>query len=228
MSFRFSLASALTTLALALPNMVWAQGIVVHSGEVFRPTEADTVTAIVPIDAVDFMPFADGLNWIVKQPLVYRVGVSHDSVVVPVGFVTDFASIPPELQSIIQQSGPYQLPALVHDWLYWSQSCTRWQADGILLLAMIEHKVQPEQQYAIYGGVVAFGWVAWNANAREKAQHQVRVIPRNRLHFPALTHWSEYRAKLSKDTVADGPSLPVAKAFCRRGTMTIKAALEKP
>jgi hypothetical protein len=64
-------------------------------------------------DPVDFRPFADGRNWIVKQPLKYRVGISHDSIVVPLGFVTDLASIPPALQSIIQQNGPYLLPAVV-------------------------------------------------------------------------------------------------------------------
>lgn len=69
-------------------------------------------------DPVDFRPFADGRHWIVKQPLKYRVGISHDSVIVPVGFVTDLASIPPALQSIIQQNGPYLLPAVVHDYLY--------------------------------------------------------------------------------------------------------------
>src|SRR5687768_3617208 len=42
---------------------------------------------------VDFTPFGDAGHWVVKQPLVYRVGDSRDSIVVPRGFVTDLASI---------------------------------------------------------------------------------------------------------------------------------------
>jgi hypothetical protein len=56
-----------------------------------------------PIDPVDFRPFVDGGHWIVRQPLRCRIGVSPHQVAVPVGFVTDFASIPPALQSLIRQ-----------------------------------------------------------------------------------------------------------------------------
>lgn len=48
-----------------------------------------------PPNPVDFRPFSDGRNWIVKEPLTYQVGVSKDSATVPRGFVTDLASIPP-------------------------------------------------------------------------------------------------------------------------------------
>jgi len=94
-----------------------------------------------PIDPVDFKPFVDGAHWIVRQPMKYRIGNSQDILTVPVGFVTDFASIPPALQSIIRQNGPYLLPAVVHDYLYWTRSCTRAQADQILLIAMTENSV---------------------------------------------------------------------------------------
>ena len=82
-----------------------------------------------PIAPVDFRPFVDGRNWIVRQPLIYTIGISKNSVTISPGFVTDFASIPPALQSIIQQNGPYILPAVVHDYLYWKQTCTRGQSD---------------------------------------------------------------------------------------------------
>ncbi len=100
-----------------------------------------------PIDPVDFKPFVDGQHWIVRQPLKYRIGVSAQEITVPVGFVTDFASIPPALQSIIQKNGNYLLPAVVHDYLYWDQSCTRAQADQIFLLAMIENKVGAVERF---------------------------------------------------------------------------------
>lgn len=179
-------------------------------------------------DPVDFRPFADGRNWIVKQPLKYRVGISHDSVVVPLGFVTDLASIPPALQSIIQQNGPYLLPAVVHDYLYWMQACTRNQADRILLLAMIENDVGKFDRDAIYKAVRAAGSFAWAANARDRARHLPRVLPADRLEIQARTLWPAYQAQLVRDSVAPGPENAIAAAFCARGSMSMKDALEKP
>ena len=111
---------------------------------------ASPLHAQQPIDPVDFKPFVDGRNWIVRQPLTYTIGISKDSVTVPPGFVTDFASIPQVLQSIIRQNGLYLLPAVVHDYLYWKQTCTREESDRILLLAMIENKVGDFHRIAIY------------------------------------------------------------------------------
>ena len=87
-----------------------------------------------PITPVFFKPFIDGRNWIVGEVLTYKIGISQDSITVPVGFVTDFASIPPALQSFIQQNGPSLLPAVVHDYLYWKQTCTKDQSTKFCFL----------------------------------------------------------------------------------------------
>src|SRR5580765_3427893 len=129
------------------------------------------------MDPVDFKPFVDGRNWIVREPLTYKVGISQDSITVPVGFVTDLASIPPALQSFIQQNGPYLLPAVVHDYLYWKQTCTRAQSDQILLLAMTEHDVPETQRTAIYQAVHFAGIFAWDANAKERQAGLLRILP---------------------------------------------------
>ena len=177
---------------------------------------------------VDFRPFSDGRNWIVKEPLVYRVGISRDSVVVPRGFVTDFASIPPVLQSLIQQNGPNLLPAVVHDYLYWTQVCTRQQADQLLKLAMIENKVSATHQAAIYNAVRAAGSFAWDGDREERASGLVRILPENRITVPPLSTWPGYRAQLKVEGVSDGPRLPISAAFCRRGSMSTRTALQTP
>ena len=59
-----------------------------------------------PPRPVDFRPFADSKNWILRQPLIYRVGISSIGVTVPRGFATDFASIPPEFHSVVQHVAP--------------------------------------------------------------------------------------------------------------------------
>lgn len=199
--------------------------IAVLFGSVGRATTAPAQAAPTP---VDFTPFADGKNWIVKQPLVYRVGISKDSVIVPRGFVTDVASIPPVLQSLIQQNGPYLLPAVVHDYLYWEQGCTRAQADRLLLLAMMENQVSAAHRRAIYDAVRAAGRLAWGANARERARNLPRIIPEGRLQIPALIKWPEYQAQLMRGGVGAGPRGTIAPAFCARGSMTTKQALETP
>jgi hypothetical protein len=181
-----------------------------------------------PIDPVDFRPFVDGRHWIVRQPLTYTIGVSNDSVTVPPGFVTDFASIPQALQSIIRQNGLYLLPAVVHDYLYWKQTCTRAQSDQILLFAMLENKVRDFHRIAIYDAVKAAGGFAWDENARDRAGGLLRIIPPDRLRIGANTLWPDYRLQLFRQGVVDGPDTPVPATFCARGDMSVGDALEKP
>ena len=179
-------------------------------------------------DPVDFRPVSNSKNWIVKEPLIYEVGVSHDSVTVPRGFVTDFATIPPILQSLIQQNGPHLLPAVIHDYLYWKQTCTRDEADQIFLLAMIENEVSFTERTAMYQAVRAAGELAWTANARERAAGLIRILPENRIRVPSLMTWPDYRQELLKTRVADGPSTNISAAFCGRGSMSTEQALKIP
>lgn len=181
-----------------------------------------------PIAPVDFRPFSDGFHWIVKQPMTYTIGVSKDSVTVPIGFVTDFASIPQALQSIIRQNGRYILPAVVHDYLYWKQTCTREQADRIFLLAMIENQVSDLHRVAIHNAVRAAGGFAWDDNARERAARLPRILPEDRLTVEANTTWPEYRQRLFEQNVVDGPDTTVPAAFCARADLPVSEALGKP
>ena len=185
-------------------------------------------SAQAPIAPVDFRPFSDGMHWIVRQPLVYRIGVSQDSITVPVGFVTDFASIPQALQSIIRANGPYILPAVVHDYLYWKQACTREQADKVLLLGMIENQVREIHRIAIHDAVRIAGGFAWADNTRDRADGFVRILPADRQQVPVNTSWPQWRQRLKADGVTEGPDTPVAPAFCARADMSIDDALTRP
>lgn len=178
-----------------------------------------------PIPPVDFRPFSDGAHWIVREPLTYTIGVSADSITVPAGFVTDFASIPQALQSIIKQNGPYILPAVVHDYLYWKQACTRKQADQILLLGMIENQVLEIHRAAIHDAVRIAGGFAWSDNASERAAGLVRILPADRQRVPVNTSWPDYRARLKAEGVTEGPDTPVSPAFCARADLPTDEAL---
>ena len=178
------------------------------------------------MDPVDFKPFVDGRNWIVREQLTYRIGISEDSVTVPVGFVTDLASIPPALQSFIQQNGPYLLPAVVHDYLYWKQTCTRDQSDRILLLAMIEHDVPTSQRTAIYEAVHWAGTFAWDENARNRKTGLLRILPADRQKIGANVLWPSYQQDLQRQRVSEGPDTVIPAGFCRRADMSEKDALQ--
>lgn len=54
------------------------------------------------------------------EPLEYRVGSadSAETITVPAGFETDFASIPWGLWNLFPPLGPWARPAIIHDFLY--------------------------------------------------------------------------------------------------------------
>jgi hypothetical protein len=86
--------------------------------------------------------FGDNRFWITVEDMVYVIGSTQDRIVVPKGFVTDFASIPQGLWSLgLGPQGRYSRAAVVHDYLYWSQGCTRAQADRLMVIAMKESRV---------------------------------------------------------------------------------------
>lgn len=178
-----------------------------------------------PIDPVDFRPFVDGAHWIVRQPMTYTIGNSRDTLTVPVGFVTDFASIPPALQSIIRQNGLYLLPAVVHDYLYWTQACTREQADQIFLIAMTENFVGAVHRTALHQAVNVAGGFAWDDNAREREAGLLRILPPDRQQITARTVWPTYRQELAAAGITDPVHAPISASFCRRGDMSVEDAL---
>lgn len=55
---------------------------------------ADAAPPFEEFDPPWVQPFADAHNWVLHRSMVYRILTSTDSLVVPAGFVTDFASIP--------------------------------------------------------------------------------------------------------------------------------------
>src|ERR1700760_3556625 len=77
--------------------------------------------------------------WVVRQPLIW-VDDKYGSLTAPVGFMTDLASIPRILRNLpaFDPNGVSRRPAVVHDWLYWSQGAvTKRTADWFLHDAMI-------------------------------------------------------------------------------------------
>lgn len=159
---------------------------------------------------------ADGNIFAYLEPQPYEIIRTGRTVVIPQGFVTDFASVPLAAQSVLPQLGPHAMAAVLHDFLYWDQSCTREQADLLFYEAMTEYGVTNWRRSIAYWAVRLRGGGAWTTNAAERKAGAPRIIPDKYLTIPANARWDEYRAFLIKEGVKAEP-FPTAQnapAYC--------------
>lgn len=89
---------------------------------------------------------------------------------VPIGFETDFASVPRIFWRIIPPWGCWSPAAVVHDYLYAHNGCSRKKADQIFLDIMIQLEVPKWPRTLMYWAVRLFGWRPWN-QYRKDAQN---------------------------------------------------------
>ncbi len=172
------------------------------------------------IDAPTLKPFADGVQWMLVDAVEYRVGDTAVKIVVPGGFVTDFASIPQWLWSTgLAPNGRYSKAAIVHDFLYWSQGCTRAQSDNLLMIAMKESDVGWTTRNWVFNGVRIGGNAAWDRNQQEVAQRLPRVIPAGLRQFGPNVDWVGYRETLRLGGTLD-PVFPASPPYCALGDTT--------
>lgn len=120
---------------------------------------------------------ADGVTATLTRSLIYTTKAGW-RIIVPRGFVTDFASIPRPLQVAIPPRGKYNRPAIVHDWLYRNapidpatgKRCTQAQADYILREACENVDDRFTQRWAIFLGLKLGGFVTWNKYREKEKQ----------------------------------------------------------
>ena len=102
----------------------------------------------------------------------------HQPVRVPIGFVTDFASIPRFFWPALRPDGLYSYAAIIHDYLYWEQFLSRAESDEILKLCMEDFTIGAVTVSTVYQGVRVGGGFAWDENARLKVAGERRVLKR--------------------------------------------------
>jgi hypothetical protein len=107
--------------------------------------------------------FIDGRNWKVSEEFDYESFIEGIIIHIPVGFITDFASIPQIFWSLLPPTGLYGKAAVVHDFLYQSAGLvSKAIADRVLLEAMRVLGVNETTCEIIYNGVVLGGENTWN------------------------------------------------------------------
>ena len=78
-------------------------------------------------DILTVSPLADGKTWVTRKEFGYDIGEvdSGNLIDVPIGFMTDFASVPRPLWWFIPKWGKYGNAAVIHDFSYWQQQFSR-------------------------------------------------------------------------------------------------------
>ena len=94
----------------------------------------------------------------------------------PLGFQTDFASVPRPLWPLVPRWGKYGKAAIIHDYCYWEQRYTRMRSDEIFREAMRVLGVAPWRMYLMYWGARVFARGAWRRNQKLKQQGKNKVL----------------------------------------------------
>jgi Protein of unknown function (DUF1353) len=135
--------------------------------------------------------------YFLMKPIAWKPSPKQDqrlpTVEVPVGFVTDFASVPRAFWSALPPDGEYTYAAILHDYLYWNQATDRTTADLVLKAAMEDFGVSTTDAFLVYNGVKIGGQGPWDGNAALKAAGEKRVLKV----FPTdpTTRWEEWKRR---------------------------------
>ncbi|MRH88065.1 DUF1353 domain-containing protein [Nocardia sp. SYP-A9097] len=116
----------------------------------------------------------DAVSWRMRVPLTYRAATHVFTV--PVGFVTDFASVPRPLIWLIPRYGTYTRAAILHDYLCEYEPVGRSDADGIFRRVLRECGVSRPQRWMMWAAV-RFGGRMAGAGGREWLQFLLIALP---------------------------------------------------
>jgi len=116
--------------------------------------------------------------YFLKEPIGWRPNPEqrYNPVDVPEGFVTDLASIPRPFWSFLRPDGNYVYGAIVHDYLYWTQTRPRAEADEILKFSMQDFSVNRLVVDLVYNAVRIGGGAAWEMNRKLKTKGERRFL----------------------------------------------------
>ena len=143
----------------------------------------DWITELPPIQSSGFInrpplnrPIPPSYRrFILYEAVVYDVGKpnSGDRIIVPAGFITDFASVPRIFWSLYPPMGKYAGATIIHDYLYITQERTRKETDLIFLEAMKVLNVPFFRRQIIYRAVRLGGWLPWRKRKRKLSKREI-------------------------------------------------------
>lgn len=99
----------------------------------------------------------------IEEPFTYVIGSTNNSskweITVPIGFETDFITIPWPFNKFFKPEGHYSKAAVIHDYLYRTTSfeVTQYVADSIFYESLLVSGANRILAFFIFAGVRAFG-----------------------------------------------------------------------
>ena len=115
--------------------------------------------------------------WRLNRDLRYLSELVGDFIVVPQGFVTDFASVPRMPVAFLLTGGKGDEAAVVHDWLYSTQAFPRAKCDAVFKEALQVMGYSASTVNLMYSGVRAGGWVNWGYdNVPQTPEVQAKMV----------------------------------------------------
>jgi hypothetical protein len=116
----------------------------------------------------------DGVTFVLTEPLIAKL--EGKTLAVPAEFETDLDSVPRLPLAYWLMKGRAFKSAILHDYLYYV-GYPREFADDVMFGAMVHEGVHPATRQAIYAGVRAGGWSAYNAHReRDAARKRVELM----------------------------------------------------
>lgn len=97
-------------------------------------------------------------NWRLLAELAFSSEVLNRLIIVPEGFVTDFASVPRLPLAYLLFGNVAREAAVVHDFLYSTGACSRKLADDVFAEASKACNVAAWRRGPMWFGVRLFGW----------------------------------------------------------------------
>ena len=105
-------------------------------------------------------------RWRLIEPV--QVTLSNgELIIIPAGFITDFASVPRLLRGLVSTIGNHNLATLIHDYLYTEQYHSRLFADWEMLYWLEQRGVSKLKRYVMYYAVRLGGRKWWQKYTKQ-------------------------------------------------------------
>jgi hypothetical protein len=115
-------------------------------------------------------------TFMVRDPLIMAFKDGAPAITVPAGFVTELGSVPKRLHWWGGKTEVSMAPAIFHDYLYWTQACTRDEADAVLHVAMTTLGAGNAKAAATYKAVSSTGLTAFKSNGERRRNGEARTF----------------------------------------------------
>lgn len=154
--------------------------------------------------------------FLLAYPLTFAADDNKEGFYVPPGFVTDLASIPKKLWWWQAPHEGTMAPAILHDFLYWEQPCSKDEADAVMYVAMRQTGMKKFSADLVYAGIrTPLALKAWEQNQLARARGEARFFTQ------------EFSAVLINGTLDSKTSIAIIQAEAKKANGVLIPSLPK-